>query len=670
MKALTEQLLAAQKERTQRPYIQWLTATSRRWGAHPLAATPIHSEAGDAAQFAACIAADGSLCRMRILANGDLLAQRITDPVSPAGWGAAWSLLGAGVASSSIPPSMVSGSTTVNMGYVRPDGVTVVRRVSTNNGVSWTGENLVAADTAAPVRAVALAARAGTNDRFFLWAAGAVQSGASTVELRYRMLTSSGTYGAITSATVPKFRNVEGLTCVHNGDWHVAITGQSGQGEYPWGVFLTLMGDGYSTAAGNWLGLGTLQRADSDTGYRFYQPSLASITGTEHCSYWAGRPGGPDRLEIAHRVFSGYGISEWTAPAPVGVVSVPALLISGPSATEALLAGERSGWAVDTAARTLELSGRLRSYCLQVPGALRLVLSDADGASRSAELELLRPGAGIRLSRGLHTPGGPLSAGLPEQEVAEVRRVEEAGERMLLVECRDALLALSAYRANRSFAWDRTHSIHVMLAELTALAGLKLSLAASPSAQATHKPSFAVAPGESTLAAARRLLDQVPERLRPSGDGLVLVDPSDTAAPAYSYGYGGQPLLSWELASGPLEPNHVQAYGKRGTTVYGEAMDPEAVTRLGQRLVKLLDPSLADNAEATALAEAMLAAARRRARTGRLRSMPNLGLELWDRVDIYPYETALPETRTVTSFEERYDPGKGEWLQDLTFGEE
>jgi hypothetical protein len=667
LKALAEQLLAAQRERSHRPYIASLTVTSRRWGTHPLVFAPINADVDAGTQFAACIAADGSLCRMRILTGGDVIAQRVTDPSSPSGWGA-WYTVAAGAANPAVPPAMAAGPTLVNMAYAKRDSNTVVRRYSANNGASWSGESTVAADAAAPVRAVATATRAGTDERLFLWAAGTVQSGASVVELRYRTLSATGTYGAIATSPIPRFWTVEGLACAHGGDWHVAITGQSGEGEHPWGVFLTQMGDGYSAAPGSWAELGTLQRADSAAAYHFYNPSLASVTGTERCVYWTRRPGGPDRLEIAHRVFSGYGTSEWTAPAPAGAANARALLLPG-RAGDALLVGEKSAWSVDTAARSLELSGRLRSYRLRTPGALSLVLSDADGASASGELELLRPGAGVRLSRGLHTPAGPLAAALPEQEVAEVRRVAVAGERLLLVECRDALGAVSAYRANRSFAWDRTRSVDVILGELSALAGVKLSVAGSPSPQASHKPSVALAPGESALPLARELLAQVPERLRPDGDGLVLVDPEASASP-YAYGYGGHPLLGWELASGPVEPNHVQAYGKRGTPIYGEALDTDAVARLGQRLVKLLDPSLASNAEAVALAEAVLAAARRRARRGGLRSLPNLGLELWDRVELRPQPAAPPQARTVTSYEERYDPARGEWLQSLAFGEE
>ena len=667
MKALGAALLAGQQAQTQRPYVQALTATSRRWGVQPLVPEVLYAEAATGAGFAACFAADGSLCRMRVASGGDVFFQRVPGPAtaSAAAWGA-WSLLGAGVAGAVSPVAMAAGPGVVNMVYVKPDGHTLVRRFSSNNGASWSAEQVIGTDAAAPVRAVAVASKPGADDRLFVWACGPNVLGAAVVELRTRTLSPSGTLGTVTPSTVPKFWQVEGLACTYGGDWHVAVTGQDGQGEHPWGVFLTLMGDGSAAPVGTWLPLGTIQQADAATEYRYDTPSLVNAAGTYRCAYRARRPGGPDRLEIAHRVVSGFGTESWTAPAPAGV-DTPGLLVASRT-SEVLLVEERAAWSLDTSIQSVDLTSRLCSYRYRAPGGLFLVLSDADGASGSAELQPLRPGAGIGLARGLLLADGPATVALPEQEVAAVRRVVQAGERVLLVECRDAEQALAVFRASRSLVWaGGSRAVHQILTDLCAAAGLPLLAASLPSAQSARTPAFGISPGESALAAVRRLQEMIPERLRPDGYGLALVDPEAAGTP-YRYGVGGHPLLRWALEQRPVEPNHVQAYGPRGAGVYGEALDAGEVARLGQRLAKLLDGSLNNATEASGLAVAALAVARRQALRGEFHSMPNLGLELWDQVEIRPDAVSAGETRTVTSYEERYDPAKGEWTQTVTCG--
>ncbi len=667
MKALSASILAGQQALTQRPYVQSLTVTNRRRGVQPLVPEALYAEAATSAGFAACFAADGSLCRMRVAGGGDVYVQRVPSPAtaSTAAWGA-WTLLAAGVASGFSPVAMVAGPVIVNMVYVKPDGYSLVRRFSGNNGASWSAESAVSSDAAAPVRAVAVATKPTVEDRLFVWGCGPNVAGAAVVELRSRTLSPSGVLGPLSVSTVPKFWQVEGLACSYGGDWHVAVAGQDGRGEHPWGVFLTLMGNGAAAPVGTWLPLGTLQRADAATEYRYDTPSLVSAAGAYRCAYQARRPDGPDRLEIAHRVVSGYGTEGWTAPAPFGV-DVPGLLVASRTG-EVLLAGERAAWSLDTTAQSLELADRLRSYRYRAPGGLSLVLSDADGASSTAQMQLLRPGAGLTLARGLSLADGPVAVALPEQEVILVRRVVEAGERALLVECRDAEQALAGFRASRSLVWaGGSRAAHQILADLCAAAGVPLVVVGIPSAQASRTPAFEVGPGESALAAVRRLLEMAPERLGPDGYGLTLVDPTGVNTP-YGYGNDGHPLLHWELEQRPIEPNHVQAYGPRGEGIYGEALDAGEVARLGQRLTKLLDGSLSSAAEASGLAAAALAVAKRQALRGRFQSMPNLGLELWDRVEIRPAAAVAGEARTVTSYEERYCPATGEWTQAVTCG--
>lgn len=672
MRTLPAELLAAQQSRTQAPYIEYLRCTSRRWGVQPLPVSPLYTETATGQAFAACVAPDGSVCRVRITGAGDIYFQRVPDPLAAtaATW-SAWTLLGAALASSVVPPALGAGVSLVNMVYVRPDGYTVVRRFSSNNGATYSGEAGVAADAAAPVRAVAVAGKPATNDRLFVWAAGPNVLGGDPVEIKFRTLSPTGVYGVITLAPIPRFAQVEGLALEYGGDWHVAITGQGGGGDRPWGVFLTQLGDGYAMPSGLWSAPGTLQRADAGTQYGYTTPSLAAIAGAYRCATWTRRPGGPNRMETAHRVSSDYATTGWTTPAPAGVSDAPAALLALPGG-QALFAGERSVWALTTVTQTLEFGSRLAAYTYTEPGGMEIVLA---GAASPAELDVLRPGSGVALSRGLLTTAGPRALPLPELEIVSVRRVtglpsqgRAAGGAVLLVQCRGAVDALGAWRANRSIVWSRNTTVASILKTLCGYAGIDLGAVGNPTSQMLRQPEFTVSPGESAAGAAGRLLDLVPERLRPQGARLLTVDP-EAATTAYLYGHGGHPLLGWELGARPVEPNHAQVYARAGgTTIYGEALDTEGVIRHGRRLLKLYDASVANASEARGRAEARLGVARREASTGALRTMPHLGLELWDRVEVKPDAAAAPEPRAVTAFRETYNPSAGEWSQTVTLG--
>lgn len=661
MRQLSAEMLTAQAQPVQRPYVDGLICTAARWGVEPLASTVLHSEAGPGEHSAACIAADGSLCRMRITAAGDLYVQRVASPAAaqPAAW-TAWTLLASGAASAVIPPAMGASAALVNLAYVRPDGYTLVRRFSQNNGATWSSEQVVVSDASAPVRAGAIAARPGADDRMFMWASGPNAPGTNSVKLYYRILAGTGAWGPLNTSTLTPFRQVEGLAVHHDGDWHAAVCGQSGEGGAPWGVFLALVGDGYSLPAGSWAGLGTVQRADAESGYRYSYPSLVRIGGASRCSYWARRPGGPDRLELAHHAAQEFSTTGWTSPAPSTLADERALLLSAGSML--ILAGERSAWSASADGRTLDLTSRLLSYTLATPGGLQIVLNDSDGAFGSAEMDLLAPGAGIRLSRGLITPAGPLSVPAPEHEVASVER-RSAG-REARVRCTGALEALDGWRAPRAASWSREY-VYSILAVVCGYAGLELAVGGSLSTQAQRAIEYVIRPGENAEDAVRRLLELIPERLRPVEQRLALAYP-EQAQPAYAYGAGAHPLLEWGLGRHSLEPSRVQVYGGADASVYGEAADAEASARGGERLAKLYDPSAIIPSEAAGRAEAQLLAARRAALTGSILSLPNLGLELWDRITVQPDASAARAAYTVAGIEERLDPQAGEWSQTVT----
>lgn len=670
MRTLSAELLAAQKAGVQQPWVQRVSLSSRRWGVQPLARSPLYSEVAAGQPFGACATPDGAVVRARVTGANEVYTQRVAGPLSAtaAAW-SGWALLGAGIASSLVAPALVAEGATVSLLYVKTDGTTVVRRMSGDGGLTWGAEVVVAADAAAPVRAVAAAARVGAGVRLYLWACGPNVQGSAVVELRHREESAANVLGAQSIFGLAKFWQVQSMGLLWDGDWHVAATGQLGFGGNPWGVFLLVLGDGARYAAGTWHGTGVLERADGLASYRYSSPSLAKIASAYRCAYWAQRPGGPNRSYVAHFPSTGYDTAGWTAPQPGGVGDAPALLL-GLSSGTGLYVGERSAYRVDAPVESAQLGGRLLSYRYRQPGETEIVLGDRDGWSGSAGFGLLRPGASIDISRGLLTPVGNQGVPLPQVEVVRVETGVGGDDRVVRVACRGAGGALSAWRANRSMLWDRDTSLEGILGALCGYAGLELVVRGGKSAQLARKPEFAVSPGEDGLRAVRRLLALTPDRLVPFGARLDLANP-EGAAPSYIYGEGGHPLLGWEEAWSPVEPNHVQVYGRSGGAVlYGESLDQGQVDRLGQRIAKLLDASVASSGEAAGRAEAELAVARRRSLGGTLRSVPHLGLELWDRVEVRPAPGAPAAAHTVTAYEERLDLARGEWRQVVGLGGE
>ncbi|MEJ7654860.1 MAG: hypothetical protein WKH64_16745 [Chloroflexia bacterium] len=118
MRTLSAELLAAQRSRSQSPYIG-ISAANAAMGRAAADGVRASRRGRDRREVGA-IAPDGSLCRMRITGAGDLYTQRIADPVNaPASAWFAWTLLAAG-ASGVLPPSMGSSSTLVNMATSSP----------------------------------------------------------------------------------------------------------------------------------------------------------------------------------------------------------------------------------------------------------------------------------------------------------------------------------------------------------------------------------------------------------------------------------------------------------------------------------------------------------------------------------------------------------------------
>ncbi len=285
MRTMSAELLAGQQASVHQPYVERLTLSSRRWGVGRLEHSNLHSEAVAGHLFTACVTPEGVVVRARVTAAGDVYTQRVDSPfaATASSW-EGWTLLGAGIASAMVRPALVAEGSGVTLLLVKPNGYTLFRRYSGDGGRTWGTDLNIASDSAAPIRAVGATARTGSGTRLYVWACGPNVEGSAVVDLRYREHYSGGTLGTTSSFTLTKFWQVRDLAAVWTGDWHVIVTGQSGEAPNPWGVFLLVLGDGVQYATGAWHGIGTLERADSLSAYRYSSPSLSTLGSTYRCA--------------------------------------------------------------------------------------------------------------------------------------------------------------------------------------------------------------------------------------------------------------------------------------------------------------------------------------------------------------------------------------------------
>ncbi|MEJ7654858.1 MAG: hypothetical protein WKH64_16735 [Chloroflexia bacterium] len=163
--------------------------------------------------------------------------------------------------------------------------------------------------------------------------------------------------------------------------------------------------------------------------------------------------------------------------------------------------------------------------------------------SGSSEFALLRPGAGVQLSRGLATSAGPQALSLPGEVVSVERIVGQS---------KHVVVSVAARSTARSHNWNGDVPVRAS-SRCCALAGVRLDTAGAVSSQSARQPALITGPNESGREIARRLLDLAPERCRPVEALLALTDPRSQPSP-YAYGYSGHPLYSGTCGTAPWTP--------------------------------------------------------------------------------------------------------------------
>jgi hypothetical protein len=198
-------------------------------------------------------------------------------------------------------------------------------------------------------------------------------------------------------------------------------------------------------------------------------------------------------------------------------------------------------------------------------------------------------------------------------------------------------------------------------------AGIELVGLGSSLTSVTHKPSFAIQPGEDGLTAVRRLLAMVPDVAFVSGELAFIFEPSPVQASAYSYG-GAHAIASARHQAAGLPANRAQVYGA-GVVV--EDFRWPSVADEFDRLRQVHDLNMTSTALAADRAVATLRQGELALDLGELRAPPHCGHELYDVVDVTDARAGLAAAKyRVAGINVRYRRrgGQPEYEQRLLLG--
>ncbi len=173
-------------------------------------------------------------------------------------------------------------------------------------------------------------------------------------------------------------------------------------------------------------------------------------------------------------------------------------------------------------------------------------------------------------------------------------------------------------------------------------------------------------PGESGLAAVRRLLAMLPDVIFARGEFAYLTEPLASEGADYAYGTE-HALLSGRYVDGSVDANRAQVYGKN---VYGERFDWTGVQSVYDRLDQVLDANLTTVAQTESRADAVLRRAAIGSAGGEITVPVNCGQELYDVVEITDAGAGLSAAkRRVLGIALRYSTGaRPTYEQRLTLG--
>jgi hypothetical protein len=618
----------------------------------------VYTGAETAGDVAACIAADGSLVRARLLPGSpaELFISRVAAPSAGSTF-SSWTSLGNVSAVSKV--ALMASATEVVLFYVHTDEVTIRYRVSSDNGASWAAAvSLVT--RAADVIHLAAAFNEDGSDWLLVWNEGTTIFGwresIGSVDNSGRTMTS-----------------ISGLACFRRFDWNIAVTGNdSGVRK----VRTLIYGDGFAEAADDWGAFREIVRAVNGTNVVFNLPAACS-SGLAFRVWWVeAYSGNYSYSRITWSTMENtadFNEELWREPVAFDLEPTTTGLAVAVGATALWLVHASGVWLADMSGTALDVSEDVIeavASATATDGRLRLVLRNEDGRYNtpgSGALGNVRRGARVSFSPGYVTASGPAwSSGL-RYWVTELEYVT-GPLAQLVVHGVDGWGLLERWRARRQFQFaSGDKNLFNLLDFVFHRAGLDYTTESSSDTLTDLEPAFTIHPGELGSTTVARLLRMCPDRLKMLGARAVGIECADDQASSYGYGVD-HTILKGRYREGPPAINRAQAYGSAGFT---ELFDFGSIDDDGELIDQQIDLNLTSEAKAEDRAEARLRVAAMGSRRDEIVVPVNCGQEVWDVVEVTDDQAGLDAARRrVLAWTIRY--GRGEraaYDETLVLGE-
>ncbi len=650
MKAISATLEAHQQGRARVPSVR-VIARPERWGV-PLARwTRYYTGTENDSPHGCAVAGDGSLVRARNDA-GTLYVSRVASPGSGSTY-SSWTNLQAVESGTGV--SVTANAGEVIVCYIRDSGLKLCVRSSFDNGATWATEVVVRSEANAFVStSIALEAGASGADAAIF----APKQGLGVVRVQERLAgvwTHRGGWSRVGDVEV-----ITGMAAMHDGvDYHAIVTGTVDTTLEPV-VYSYLWGDtGFPD--NQWSSPTTVAIADVASGTTFARPYIAQPGGVDFRVSWTAREAGNvavDRVYTAQTPSSAAGNpADWSEAQPHEALTVEGLALAAQNTDQPWGTTPDGVWFADLgdSSDVTNLVEEMRLDVGPFSASGRLVLSNDDG-------ELLGlPNAtypGLVTGGTVEVAPGYLSgaAGAGEYGVAHhllVKRLDyerDGGRARVVVHVEGHWERLAGWRASEA--------VQIVSGALTrsALFGLvlaKVAIRVSGSGSSdwfTLTPGFAIAPGESGLAAARRLL-AVAEVVALADGDTIDIEALDEVSD-YTYSPTDHPIVelaSWDEAP-PANWLRVQ-----GPDRYADNHDFPSIYRDGAALRQLRNLEADSDVKATAFADAALDRDLREQVAGVLRSAVNAGQQIYDVVTVTDADVGVTAVKyRVMGIELRY----------------
>ncbi len=665
MRTLTESLIAAQQKPGSRPAVR-VVASNISGGAVRLDWERLYTGAEEDYFHALAVAGNGSLVRARLTPlaqSGRLYRQTVVAPGSGSNF-STWTYTGQ---YNAVVVAAAACSSETSIVWIRSSRE-IRRIVSTDNGATWSGPELIDYAPTATIQALAAAYRP-DGALCLLYAVQDV--------VRAKLRTGGAWQSAV--AWNKTTGTLNGIAMVYGSDWDFLLTGQDTSGNPK--VWSCAWGDGGEVTSGAWGNLVEIATAPAGGDFNYRMPFL-DRPDVFRSSWTEDFTGIQSRCRpfLSHTLpEAGFTAGLWREPSPPDIAAIHGLAFAHDTAW--LWASYPSGvWRAPYPVREIDLSedvSLLRQSSGTDKGALDVALQNDTGryaASGQGDLSVLSPGCRIQAHLGYRTPAGEEFSPGPGFRLESLEHAGGGGKGSLVLHGEDGWGALGEWKARQQYRWNGSGSvtcIRDIIAFILARAGLRLVTVSASAMMTGLYPDFTIGPGMDGATAVRRLLNYVPDVLFCEDETMYAVKPLAGDDPVYAYGPSHRVSQSSHICSAP-EVNCVRIEGWDGSSgqmvLVETALQPEAAF-FPDRMEHIGDRAISSVAAAEERANARLRKAALGAYSGSLLVPVNCGQQVFDVVAVTDANAGLDAaSRRVLGITTVWNPARGEYSQKLKLG--